>query len=257
MSSIGKSIAQIGASFIPGVGPLLSGGIGALGGAIGGSGKQGSQNSNFNQNSTTNSSGTNNVDQFNEAIEDPQFSQFRNSLLPMFQQEFKKSQRPVYGDAQKANFLTELNDLAGASMESLKATLGGNGVLNSGRFNQAATDIELGRAGKAADFFSQIPFLEEERRTQNASSLLGLGMNFAGRAPISQKTTGTNSFNQTGKTTGDGTQMTEQQGPGFWKGLASNLGGLGGYAFGQGFGQQNPWMNSGRSNAPLWKDGEF
>ena len=141
-----KPIAQMGASFIPGVGPIASAALGA----IGSSGSQGKQNFNSTQNSTEKSSNTSNVDMFDEAIESPEFSQFRSSLLPFMQQQLKKANQPVYGDAQKAQYLNDLNDLASASMQSLRSSLGATGGLSSGAMAEGMGGIERERFGQAA-----------------------------------------------------------------------------------------------------------
>jgi hypothetical protein len=217
-----KNVAQMGASFIPGVGPLVSAGIGALGS----SGKQGQQNYNSNQNSSTTSNQTQNIDQFNEAIEDEEFSGFRKSLLPMMQQEMSRAQRPIYGDAQKTQHLANLNDLASASMNSLKSSLAGRGVMDSGAFNESAAGIERDRFGKAVDFETNLPFMEEQARSQRMGGLMGMATQFAGRAPISTRSTGTNSSNGTQNTTGTSTGSQSQQGSGLWNGFLQNMGGL-------------------------------
>lgn len=217
-----KPIAQIGASFIPGVGPLASAAIGA----VGSGGKQGSQSYNGTQESTQKFNQSQNIDQFNEAVEDPAFSAFRNSLLPMVKQEIFKANQPIYGDAQKTKYLSDLNDLASGAMSSLKSSLAGRGALDSGVMSQAATDIENNRVGKATDFFSQLPFMEDQARTQKMQGLLGMSTSFAGRAPISQKVTGTNTSTGTNETKGTNVGTQTQNGPGFMGAFMNNLGGM-------------------------------
>jgi hypothetical protein len=217
-----KNIAQLGASFIPGVGPLASAAIGA----IGGGGKQGSQNYNSTQESTQNTNQTNSIDQTQTAIEDPAFAQFRQSLIPMMGQEMRKANQPIYGDSQKAKYLGDLNDLAQASMSSIKSSLGARGALDSGAFSQAATDVESKRFGQAADFFGQLPFQEEQARSQRMNSLMGMATNWAGRAPISTQTTGTNNITGTSTTKGNTNGTQTQQGPGFLGAFTNSLGGL-------------------------------
>jgi len=217
-----KNIAQLGASFIPGVGPLA----GAAIGAIGSGGKQAGQTQNYTQNQTQNIDQTQNVDQFNEAIENPAFAGLREGLGSMFKQELNRANNPVYGDAQKAKHLSDLNDLASSSISSIKANLGARGGLDSGAFSEAVSGVERDRMGKATDFFSQLPFLEEQQRQQRVGGLLGMGMNWVGRAPISQKTTGTNTTKGTNTSTGTTNGTMTQNGPGFLGAFTNNLGGL-------------------------------
>lgn len=191
--------------------------------------------------------GTDVTDELTEALEAPEFAQFRRSLLPTLQREISRAGRPVFGPAQTAGFLGNLNDLASASMENIKQSLAGAGALDSGRLAQAATDVELGRAGEASSFFSQLPFLEEQTRSERLGNILGLSTQFAGRAPISQRRTGTATTERAGTTEETGTRAgtrtateegetagtTETRGPSFLSGLLSNLGGLGGIATGR------------------------
>jgi hypothetical protein len=220
-----KGLAQMGASFIPGVGPLVSGALGA----IGGSGNQGSQKQSQNQTTkqTESFNSTNNIDMFDEAIEDESFSQARTSLIPMLQQQMRKAQQPVYGDAQKASYLSNLNELADNAMTSLKGSLASSGRLDSGAFETGASDIAREKIGQASSFFSDLPFREKQAQADQLNPLMNLAAGWFGRAPISTKRTGTNS--QQGNSTKEGTSnmtgTTQQEGPSFWKGLAGNLGG--------------------------------
>jgi hypothetical protein len=220
-----KGLAQMGASFIPGVGPIASAAIGA----IGGSGKQGSQKQNQNQQTkqTESFNSTNNIDMFDEAIEDESFSQARTSLIPMLQQQMRKAQQPVYGDAQKASYLGNLNELADNAMASLKGSLASSGRLDSGAFETGASDIAREKIGQASSFFSDLPFRERQAQAEQLNPLMNLAAGWFGRAPISTKRTGTN--NQTGNSVREGnmtsTGESSMEGPGFWKGFANNLGG--------------------------------
>jgi hypothetical protein len=217
-----KNLAQIGASFIPGVGPLASAAIGA----IGGGGKQGSQNYNGTQSSTQKIDQTNSIDQFNEAVEDPQFAAMRQGLIPMFQQEMRKANQPIYGDAQKASYLNDLNDLGSGAMASIRNSLSGRGALDSGAMSEAMAGVGRQKFSQAADFFGKLPQMEEESRAQRMGGLLGMGMNWAGRAPISQRTTGTNTIKGTTESKGTNNGTQTQYGPGFLGSFAQGVGGM-------------------------------
>ncbi len=198
-----------------------------------------------------------NIDEYNQVIERPEDQAFRQGLGSLLGGEIRKAQRPIFGDAQKAAFLGDLNDLGRSAIKNLSSTLAGSGRLDSGEFTQGAENIELGRLGEASRFFSQLPFQEEQRRASQTQGLLGLGGQLASLAPRDQRRTGVT----TGITEGTGTRnstFTQKgnqssntigniQGPSFLSGLASNLGGLGGLAFGQllnrGFGSPGGFPN--------------
>jgi hypothetical protein len=147
-----------------------------------------------------------------------------------------KAQQPVYGKAQQAQYLGQLNKLAEGSIESLRSNLARMGGLDSGLMGLGVSNIANERLGKMSDFYSQLPFMERQAQMQNLGNALGMATGWAGRAPISQFTSdsGTESTNQ--KTTQQGSQM--QQGPSWWKGALTGLGGIGGSIFGD-------WLGSG------------
>jgi len=146
--------------------------------------------------------------------------------------ELGRVQQPIYGEGQQASFLNQLNDLTQGAQTAIGNRFAATGGQRSGSAEDQLTQSELFRGGQASQFFSQLPFLEEQARRQSTSELLGKGLNFVGRGVTNQ--TATNDLNQT-------TQQTSQQdtqslmdqdieGPGFWKSLAgaggSLLGGL-------------------------------
>lgn len=254
MKSLIKPIAQIGASFIPGVGPIASSLIGGLGGALagaaGGSGMQGKQtseqNSEFNQTEsgqqTSKQDQTGQYQNVQQNIEDPMQGLFRAGVMGQFGDALSRAREPVYGDAEKAGFLNDLNDLAGGAISGLKQNLAGRGALDSGMLNAGAEGIQKQRLSDAVKYFSQIPAMNRQYADQQENGLLGLGLNFAGRAPIQTIQSGTNQQQQTGESnysseksgTSKTTGQQETFGPSFGSGLLNNLGGLGGALFGNG-----------------------
>jgi len=187
---------------------------GSLIGALGSSGKQGSQTT------TQNIDTTSTQNQLMHNIEPDYFTNFRTGLLQQYQSELNKAQNePVYGDAQKAAYTTQMNDSYGAGVGNIKNALAASGRTNSGVADTAYTDAALGRAGQMGQFYSQLPFAENEARYNKVSQLLGMGANWAGRAPIDQQVTGTNT------TKGTQTSQTQQNGPGFWQSFASGVAG--------------------------------
>jgi hypothetical protein len=115
--------------------------------------------------------------------------------------------------------------------------------------DEGMTDIQMGKMGNAAQFFSQLPFQEEQARSQRVNTLLGMGTQWAGRAPISTVTTGSSTRKGTEKTQGTSntTGNATEKGPGFLSNFASNLGGLTapGSTYGKMFGGRPPSDNTG------------
>jgi hypothetical protein len=222
MGSILGKIAKIGTSFIPGAGPLISGGIGAAMSAFGGSGNQGGMNGTSSQNSSQN------IDQTTTQSEDPYFSAFRKAITGQIGEGLQRADKPAYGDTEKASVLSDINDLTQSSIASLRRHLGGTGGLSSGRLAAGVGDATNERNSQASKFLAQIPLMNRQYSDNQRNQLLQLGAGFAGPALRSTHTTGTT----TGKT--DGSFSQQQQGPSFLKGLMGNLGGLGAYDSGSG-----------------------
>lgn len=202
---------------------LISGVGGSLLSGLGGKSKQ-----NNNTSGTRESTSTSSTNQLNQAIEDPQFAAFREALLPMILGLVDKAQQPIYTDSKIASTLAGINQQF--NKQDLNPALAGRGLLNSGLARTMRADVDNQRSTAASNFFSQIPALEQQAQFQNLSSALGLGAQFAGRAPISQQLTGNTSqtsnekFNQTGEMSG---------GQGFGGAFANGLGGWLGSGAGQ------------------------
>jgi hypothetical protein len=188
---------------------------GAALGALGSSGKQGGLKT------TQLSTSTQNINQFNEAVEPDYFSNFRQGLIPMFMQQLQKAMgEPVYGDAQKASYLQDLNSSYAGNEAALKSSMARSGRLDSGTFDSALGDLGMSMAGQKSQFFSDLPFKEREAQFARTLPLLQLGAGWSGNAPVSQRITGTN------VTTGNMSGNTVQEGPSFGRSFASGLGGL-------------------------------
>lgn len=154
-----------------------------------------------------------------------------------------RASQPIYGDAQKANYLESLNQLADASSKHLASSLAGRGIMDSGAFSAGQTGIEAGRLGQASSFFSQLPFQEQAAQDARQKSALGLSI-AAAAAPPTGQTSGSTSNSQSSSDTSSKTTTD----PGI-SGLVSSLAGLGfgatlgglgslmgGGSFGSGFG---------------------
>lgn len=180
-------------------------------------------------------------------MEDPAFSGFRKGLIPMFGQEMKKLQQPIYGDAQKAAVLNDLNELTRDSIASLKGELGRSGSLDSGRLAAGLSDIEGKRLSEATKFFSQLPAMEEQARRQGVAGMLGAGMQWAGNAPLSYLTGGQETGEQNRTATEESTEKEIMKilGAPWWKTALGNLGGIGMDIFGGMMGGGNPLANLG------------
>ena len=165
--------------------------------------------------STTNQSGSSTSNQTVTPNEPDYFANFRQALIPQFQNELYKEQQPVYGDAQKASFVSNLNDLAHSSMSSIQNMLGASGATDAGRGETAMGDLEMKKFGKISDYMSQLPMLNEQARRSGISNLLGMGAGWTGKAPVGSTTEGSNTFDMNSTTT--------QQGAPWWKGLLNGI----------------------------------
>lgn len=133
------------------------------------------------------------------------------------------AQQPVFGGAQQANYLSNLNDLANNATKQLSSTLASKGVSNSGAFSQGATDISLNRLGQASSFFANLPFQEQQARLANEGNALGIATNIARSVPYGTTQSGTSSGTSDSNSN---SQSTTTQSPGL-SGLVGGLLGIG------------------------------
>lgn len=146
--------------------------------------------------------------------------------------ELQRVQEPIYGEGQQAAFLGQLNQLTNQAGKNITNRLAATGASRSGSAEDQLTNLEIARGGQAANFFAQLPFMEEQARRESTANLLGQGLNFAGRGVTNQVSTTDNtsdfSFDETRNQTSQSDMDTE--GPGFLRSLAGAggelLGGL-------------------------------
>lgn len=246
LARIGSGV--VGALPIPGAG-LAAGALGSLASGIGASGNQGSVNTNqtTNQTGTTTSAQTGVTDQTRRGeqttdltqaqFDSPEAQAFRSGQFNRLNARLGQN-APVFGDTQKAGFMSNLNELSTGAMENLKQNLASSGALDSGRFAAGASNIEMDRVGEAGKFFSQLPFLEQQAQDQRFAGLSGIGNQLLATSPRSSRTTGTQGTTETGQTTTNqqgnvntnqtGTMQgtTQQEGPAWWRGALSDFGGF-------------------------------
>jgi hypothetical protein len=156
-------------------------------------------------------------------VDAPYLSAFRKGLVGLMGQEFNRANRPIYGDAEKAKVLSELNGLADSSIQSLKSQLAATGGLGGGGLAQGIADIEGNRLGQAAGFFRDLPIRENEARFARMNGLLGQALGWAGRDTPTIFSGQSMTGNRSGTSTRTGTQTAE--GPSWAKGFLGNLGG--------------------------------
>jgi len=122
-------------------------------------------------------------------------------------QGMNQSNQPLYGQAQQAQFLNNLNGLANSSIQSLQGQLARMGGGNSGALAQGATDIGLNKASQFGNYLANVPLMNRQAQLQGAQTYGGLGNQLMGVAPRTQQT------NQTGQTSGfqQGTGTGQQQ----------------------------------------------
>jgi len=127
-------------------------------------------------------------------IEPEYFSNFRKSLIGPYGSMLAKAGQPMYGDAERAGFMNTLNRGSNNAEKNLAGKLASRtGSVNSGAYGAGLTDIFMNRLGKEADYEAQIPMLNKEAYFKNMGSVLNMGMDWAGRAPIDQNRTETKS----------------------------------------------------------------
>lgn len=176
-----------------------------------GSSKTTTQDSNQSQNSIN----------ANMPVQLPWVAQMQQGMAPQYQSLIAEANKPVYGDAQKASYMENLNDLANSATSHLSSTLAGSGQLNSGQFGKQAMGIEQQKFGQESNFFSQLPAMERQAHMQNMLGVLGAANGFATSAPTGSISTGSSSG------TSDSTSV-EKSSPG----LSGLVGGLMGMAMG-------------------------
>lgn len=193
--------------------PMIMGAAGAGLSALGGGG---TKNTSTNNSSTT-------------YTEDPAAKDFRSSLYGPYANLLNSAQKPMYGDAEAAGFTNKLNQNTNANFNTLASQIASRtGSVNSGAMFSGAQNILRDRAGAQTQYNMQVPLLNKQNQLTNTSNILGLGMNFAGRAPVNSTTSGTstgsNSSNQ-----GFGSNFANALGP-MLGGGASGTGAFGGLA---------------------------
>jgi hypothetical protein len=201
--------------------------FGGGGGALGAAASAFPTNTQQSGTSSGTSTNTSNAlsNQFSTTYESPLLTQFRNGLFPFLTQQLQQSTQPVFTDATKASFLSNVNGLANSSINSLNNNLAKRGISNSGAYAAGATDIGNQRNAQLTNFYSQLPFQERQAQANLTNPLLTMGLNFAGRGPTSTFQTGSNVGNQFSQNFSTNTSSTHQsQSP--WAGLLGAAGGF-------------------------------
>jgi len=120
------------------------------------------------------------------------------NLFGQYQRGLTQTQSPIYGQGQIANYLSNLNDLANRSIQSLQGNLARTGGLNSGALASGATQANLARMGQQSNFLANVPLMNRQAMLQGAQTYGGLGNQLLSIAP---RTTTSNQFQQ-GTSTG-------------------------------------------------------
>ena len=154
-------------------------------------------------------------------------SLFQQNLQPQYQNLINQAQQPVYGQAQEAGQLNNLNSLANNSMNQLSNTFASKGILNSGATANALSGVEQGKDSSMANYLAQIPQLNQQAEQTNTQNALNSASGWIGKPAVGATTTGNSSGTQ------DSNNLQTQQTP-FLSSLLSSLMGIGGYAAGGG-----------------------
>ncbi len=189
---------------------------GSLLGALGNRGG-GQQTTDTNRTSSGNRSSQN----FTQGTEDPILAGFRELFLGGLAGGLKTAQQPVFGEAQQAGFLEQLNDITNNSFQQIKQKFGASGGLGSGAEEQLTRDVAFNKAGQQVDFFRDLPFQEQQAQLSQILPFLQTGLGFVGSGPTGQFSSGSEQF--TGTENSRSTTQLPQQSL-----FSSLLGGLGG-----------------------------
>lgn len=151
----------------------------------------GSQSASATGSQTTSGSGQSTVN----PNENPLFKMFRESILPAISQQYADAQKPVYGDAQRAQVMNQANEAGQGAETAISNNAARRGTLNAGSTDAASNAVQQGIAGQNVAFSNQIPFLNQQAKFGNTQNLLGLATSFLGQSPIGSTT----SSNQQGQ----------------------------------------------------------
>jgi len=168
----------------------------------------------------------------NTPTEASNVTDFRNSLYPQINSLIANANKPVYGAAEQAQFTNQLNKNTGANLNTLASQLAQRtGSLNSGAYASGIQNMLAQRGGAQANYAAQVPGWNRAAQQQNLTSALGLGANFAGRAPVGSTTSGTNQSTQS--TTSTPSVFSDilgvaSAGMGLATGISGLMGGMGG-----------------------------
>lgn len=126
------------------------------------------------------------------------FSGFRQSLIQPYQNLLTTAQRPVYGQPEQAGFLNSLNANTAANMNQVTSNFAGRGgSLNSGAYYGGLQNLMNQRGMAQANYATQTPLLNKQAMMNNTSNVLGMGLNWAGKAPTGSTTNFNGTVNNT------------------------------------------------------------
>lgn len=214
---------------VPFIGPAL----GILGGAFSKSGKQGSVSGTQRQTGLETVSETGQIRDVSDLTRREEelgiLGPFREQLIGAFGEELEAARQPVFGEAQQAQFLSQLNELTSSSMDEILSQFARRGATGP-QLGAALQDVQLGRAAQAGQFFAQLPFQEAQARFARTTPLLQSGLGFVGRGPTQVTQTGQSTRDIDTTRVGEQDVLTEidqsQRGPGLLRGLAGGAAGL-------------------------------
>lgn len=124
-----------------------------------------------------------------------------NTFAPAVQSLVQKAGMPVFGTANTAQYLQGLNDSTNQGQSHLASSLAGRGILNSGAYATGASQLEQNRQSNMSNFYSQLPFQEQQAQQQNLSRALATGFALTGPSPTGQAQTSSQNSNSSGSST--------------------------------------------------------
>src|SRR5579859_7745823 len=127
------------------------------------------------QNTQATTSNTGNTTGTFTPTQNANVTDFRNSLYPQISSLLANAAKPVYGQAQQAQFTNQLNQNTNANMNTLASQLAARtGSVNSGAYANGLQGMLQNRSAAQAGYAMQVPMLNRQAYQQDMGQAIGL-----------------------------------------------------------------------------------
>ena len=133
-----------------------------------------------------------------QSFANPLAQNFQNQMMQNVNQMYNQAQTPVYGNAQIAQNLQGLNQLANSSIKSLQGALARTGGMSGGGQAQGISNILQNKGNQAFNFTSQLPMLNQQAKMAGEGQAVGLGNQLQSQFLRNTSQTGMNQGSSTG-----------------------------------------------------------